>query len=1036
LPSISPSDLFLSATLTEDEAREYLGSFGLVDPGAADQHLQALAEELPTREALGALAETLLDAVSRAPDPDAAVVAFSRYTATRLPRASFLRYLADDPRALDVLIEVTGTSPFLAEILIRNPEYFHWLVSQVDRPPPEIEDLAEEADLQLAQAENESGHGNALRRFKRREILRIAARDILGGETLESATTQISDLADVVAERALRIATRTVLEGASPGGEPRGGQPRGGQPLDRLPGSFVVLGMGKLGGRELNYSSDIDLLFVYEPDDEDDDANHRLFHKLARALVSVLTEFTDESYLYRVDLRLRPMGRRGNIAYSLRQHAQYYDTWGETFERFALLKARPLAGDLELGKRFLDLVEPFVYRRYLDHAALEEIFRFKQRAERQEPDLDRDVKIGRGGIREIEVFTQVLQLTYGARDRTLRQASTLRALEALAAAGLIADGTHETLVEAYEFLRTLEHRLQIVQEQQTHSLSRAERELDICARRVRLGSAAELESELEKRRDRVHGIWSGLFERRPGALDYRSRQWFRVLSDAASDEEAAALLAEHRLGPDEAALAAIRALDEATALAPSRSMARNVLANLLPTLLDRIGSCARPGQVLIRLEQLTERTGAAAAFFRTLLEDEPLRDRLIATLDLGELAAARLVRHPELLDSLMQPLPDQEALRARWQETLARVDPANRAAEIRRFKEVEELKILVQWIADREAGEGEPASEADALPALQERLSALAECAITAAAEWTAAPPPVSKRRASASSAEPDWVILALGKLGGRELAIHSDLDLVIVYEGRPRDSATFMAKQAMATAFDRLLEEPTADGIAYHVDTRLRPEGKKGALAMPLVAFERYLRERAEIWERLAWTRFRAIAGSPSLAKKVEEAVHAFVYGPWDPRIPTVMSDLRRRMERELAQPGGAHLELKIGRGGLADVDFAVQMIQIREGSTRAEMRVRGTREALARIAGTPYLEPHELRDLEAAYLFLRRLELFARLDVDAGVSAIPADPERLDVLGRRLELPVPAQETLSRSFAATTERVRAIYEAVLARL
>ena len=204
----------------------------------------------------------------------------------------------------------------------------------------------------------------------------------------------------------------------------------------------------------------------------------------------------------------------------------------------------------------------------------------------------------------------------------------------------------------------------------------------------------------------------------------------------------------------------------------------------------------------------------------------------------------------------------------------------------------------------------------------------------------------------------------------------------------------------------------------------------------MPLVAFERYLRERAEIWERLAWTRFRAIAGSPTLAKKVEEAVQAFVYGPWEPRIPAVMSDIRRRMERELAQPGGAHLELKIGRGGLADVDFAVQMIQIREGATRAEVRVPGTREALARLAGTSWLEPQELRDLEAGYGFLRRLELFARLDVDAGVSAIPADPERLEVLGRRLELPAPAGESLSDSFARTTERVRAIYDAVLARL
>jgi glutamate-ammonia-ligase adenylyltransferase len=303
-------------------------------------------------------------------------------------------------------------------------------------------------------------------------------------------------------------------------------------------------------------------------------------------------------------------------------------------------------------------------------------------------------------------------------------------------------------------------------------------------------------------------------------------------------------------------------------------MARNVLANLLPPLLDRIGRCARPEQVLIRLEQLTERTGAAAVFYRSLLEDEALRDRLIAVLDLGELAAQRLVRHPELLDSLMQPLlpppqpamghSDAGALRARWNDTLGSIEPSDRAAGIRRWKEVEELKILAQWIAERDAGEADATGESTALSALQERLSLLAECAVASAAEWTAPAPAVKKRK---KSAQRDWVILGLGKLGGRELTIQSDLDLVIVYEGDPEDSATFMAKQSMATAFELLLEEPTADGIAYHVDTRLRPEGKKGALALPLVAFERYLRERAEIWERLAWTRCRSIAGSASLA-------------------------------------------------------------------------------------------------------------------------------------------------------------------------
>jgi len=1007
LPPIAPSDLFLSPTLGEDEAREYLRTFGLADPAAADEHLQAMADELPAREALGALAETLLDALSRAPDPDAALVAFSRYLTTRLPRAAFLRYLVDDPRALGVLIEVMGTSPFLSEILIRNPEYFHWLVSQVERAPPEAADLEEEADLLLERVESESGHADALRRFKRREILRIAARDILGHETLESATEQISDLADVITERALRVARRLVAVSAG---------------VDRLPGRFAVIGMGKLGGRELNYSSDVDLLFVYEPDDEEDGDAHQLFHKLGRALVKVMTEFTDESYLYRVDLRLRPMGRRGNVAYSLRQHAQYYDTWGETFERFALLKARAVAGDRDLGARFLDLVEPFVYRRYLDHAALEEIFRHKLRAEHQQGDADRDVKIGRGGIREIEVFAQVLQLTYGAQHRGIRHANTLQALAALERAGLVGRDASAALASAYVFLRTLEHRLQIVQEQQTHALSRVERELDVCARRLGLADGAALEAALEERRLRVHEIFRALFERRPGAEDFRSRQWFRVLSEEASRQAAAELLADQGLPDPDAALDAIRALDQATAMAPSRSMARNVLANLLPGLLARVARCARPGQVLIRFEQLTERTGAAASFYRTLLENEPLLDVLLSTMDLGDLAASRLILHPELLDSLLEPLPALESLRARYRETLSAAEPAERMRQIRRMKSVEELKVLVDWVAHGDRGGA-------ARDLLHQRLSLLAECSVAAAADWA------WSSDSTGGAGAPDWAIFALGKLGGRELTVHSDLDLVVVYDGDPADSKTFMARQELVAGLERRLEEPTADGVAYHVDTRLRPEGKKGALAMPVVAFERYLEERAEIWERLAWSRSRWIAGSPSVVARIEAAVRSFVFGTWDERIPSVMSDIRRRMERELAQPGARHLEFKVGRGGLVDIDFALQMIQIREGRDHAELRVAGTRELLERLPATPWLDAGELLDLKEAYSFLRRLELYARMDADANLNALPTDPDRLAAVGRRMGLGDSPAESLLEVFERTSRRVRAIWDAALSR-
>jgi glutamate-ammonia-ligase adenylyltransferase len=996
---ISPSDLFLSPDLTEEQARTYLQTFGFRDPAAADEHLQALAEEPPTREVLAGLAESLLDTLRRAPDPDAALVGFSRYLATRYPKAMFLRYLIDDPRALGLLIEVLGTSPFLGEILIRNPEYLHWLVSQIDRSPPEADDLLEEVDELIAREQDESGHLDSLKRFKRRELLRIAARDILGRETLESATEQLSDLADVMTEQVLRVVERSVLAAAG---------------LDRRPGSFVVLGMGKLGGRELNYSSDIDLIFVYEPHDEGDQNAHRVFQKLGRALFSAMTEFTDEGNFYRVDLRLRPMGRRGNIAYSLQEHVQYYDTWGETFERFALIKARSMAGDRALGQRFIELVQPFVYRKYLDHAALEEIFRYKERAEKSHSDVDRDVKVGRGGIREIELFTQALQLTYGAEYPGVREANTLTALRALLAAGLIGEQIRDDLSRAYVLLRTVEHRLQIVHQQQTHTLARGEQELEISARRLGFARAEDLQAELKVHRDRVHEIYGLVFERRAGTFDFESREIFRVLAGEASPSEAVEFLRGYHLADPTTALDVIRALDQATSLAPSRSTARNVLANLLAAVLDRLGQCARPDQVLIRLEQVTERTGAAASFYRTLLENDALRHLLISTLDLGTLPASRLIRYPELLDSLLYTLPSLDQLRSRYELALANVHPDDRRNQIRRFKAIEEFKILVEAVSD------------GSLTDLQQRLSLLADVCVEHAAAWSASP----DRSGS------EWVIVALGKLGGRELTIHSDLDLVVIYRGDPADGRTFLGLQRFVEDFERSLEEPTDEGVAYHIDTRLRPEGKKGPLAMPFENFLRYLSSRAEIWERLAWTRGRILAGSQALGREVVAAVQAFVYGPWDSRVPKYMKDIRRRMERELGSKSGRQLEFKIGRGGLADIDFMLQMIQIREGSSRPEFRIAGTRQLLEQLPDSPFISGAEAAQLQRAYGFLRSLETFARIDADTNLSAVPDEPERLDGLGRRLQLADPPEQSLREAYQQETDSVRAIYESVLGRL
>jgi glutamate-ammonia-ligase adenylyltransferase len=856
--SLSASDLFLSPDLTEDAARRHLESLGFQDPAAADHHLQAMADDLTVRQALGAMAADLLEALRQTPDPDAALVGLSRYVSSRTARATFLQYLAEDPHALQILCEVLGTSPFLSEILIRNPEYFHWLVAQVGRSAPSAQDLAEEVDASLAPVDTPLEKLNALKRLKRREVLRIAACDVLGYETVPSATAQLSDLADVTTDRTLAVVTAQALSAEG---------------RTQAPGAFAVIGMGKLGGYELNYSSDIDLIYVYELDDPEDTTASDFFLRLARKLTAALSEHTEESYLYRVDLRLRPMGRTGNLAYSLQQCEQYYSSWGETFERFALIKARPIAGNRGLGRRFLDLVHPFVYRRYLDHAALEEMARYKARVNQamKVHEADRNVKVGRGGIRDIELFTQVLQLTYGGRTPELCESNTLTALAALEGADLISEAVCRDLSEAYIFLRTVEHRLQIVQEAHTHSLSHAAREVELTARRLGFRSARDLETELASHRDRVYAVHHDLFERRRGTTGFDGRQLFRILSEDLPESDAIEHLREYGLRDPVFALTTIRSLAEVASRTHAPSAARNVLANLLPGLIERLAVCSRPEQVLNRFERLAIQTGAAALFFRTLLENEGLRDVLLLVLDAGDLPAQRLIRFPELLDSLFQPPETVDRLRHTFAAALGRMEDLtndDRMSRVRRLRALEEFKIVLEWI-----GGG-------SLDVLQEKLSLLAACCVEHAAWWhSPGPDSPSAVKHGRSTADPPWAIVALGKLGGTELTVHSDLDLVVLYDGDPEDAGLFERHQAFVEALQTFHEQPTSDGIVYQIDTRLRPEGRKGALAMPLSKLRQYLDTRAEIWERLAWTRCRPLVGSPRTIEEIHATVTAFVY-------------------------------------------------------------------------------------------------------------------------------------------------------------
>jgi glutamate-ammonia-ligase adenylyltransferase len=1003
-PSVTARDLFLSRDLTEEQARAYLASRGFQDPVAADEHLQAMAADLPTRQALGAVADTLLDALSASADPDGALVGFTRYLATRTPKRSFLGYLRDDPRAAQILTQLLGASPSLGEILIRNPEYFHWLQLALKRTPPDHIDYHAELDSLAETGTDMAARLDGIKRFRRREYLGVAARDLLGVTDMADATRQLSTLADVVIHAVLRLLGEDlrVTSGRS-----------------AVPGRFAVIGMGKLGGMELNYSSDIDLVYVYDPTDPEAPADHEFFHKLARRLTKALGDHTDESYLYRVDLRLRPMGRHGDVACGLKQYEHYYETMGETFERFALIKARPVAGDKELGQSFIDAVRPFIYRKYLDHAALDEIARYKRRAE-QASDGDRNVKVGRGGIREIELFTQVLQVTYGAEHQSVRSPTTLIALAALRDEGIIDTTVHGELDDAYRFLRMVEHRLQIVHQSQTHSLDGAPEVLDVSARRMGFDSSAALESTLSAHRDRVHAVYADLLTPTEEDVD-DGRRLFRLLGGELTDDEATEYLGEYGFTDPSEVLHLIRTLDQVPSLVQTRSTTRNLLANLLAEMLVQVAATAEPSRVLNRLERIVTRSGAPGSLYRSLLETPQLRTQMVRLLDTGDLLADRLSRFPELLDFLVAAPPDTETHLAAWKRELddiGTIDPPARADRIRRLRQIEEAKVLVEWMADGD------------LTTLQEKLSGLADACVGRILGWL-------RQETQISDTQIEWVVVALGKLGGGELTVHSDLDLVFVYRGERGDGALFSRCEALVRNLYRFLEAPTSEGIAYHLDTRLRPNGKKGALALPFDKFAEYMTERAERWERLAWTRYRVVTGSPALTEDMNHLVTGFVYGDWDPSLPAYARHIRSRMETELGkEQRGNRFDLKVGRGGLADIDFLLQLLQIHHGATHTAWRVAGSRRLLATSLPSPVLDADETVRLRDAHLFLRTLETHLRIESEAGASVLSTDPETQSVLGSRMGLPAPSGDALRQRYAEVTGDVRAIFDKGIERL
>jgi glutamate-ammonia-ligase adenylyltransferase len=1014
----------LRAAPRDRKALAELRRRGFAEPGTALANLHGLAPTPTEGALLEPLLPRLLAELAAAPDPDMALNNLERLAAQG-DRAAFLRTLGGHPGAIHLLARLGGTSQFLADTLRRYPQLLAWLLEPSVMRQWLADELEAELTASLAPFTRREARWNALRRFKYRQLLRIGSRDILGDADLIVTTEELSRLADVCLAAACR--------GAEEALEPLYGVATA---PDGTRTGFAVIGMGKLGGDELNYSSDIDLIFVYGDDGETTGGsegsvpNGRYFAEAAKAVVAAVESMTDEGYAFRVDLRLRPEGRSGALILSLEGYRAYFADRAELWERQALIKARLAAGDGAVAARFFQLVWPFVFRPGLDEGIVADVRRMKQeidRAQRAKGAERRNVKLGRGGIREVEFLAQALQLLYAGDDPWLRGGNTLRTLFRLTERGYLSPGLGRMLGDALVFLRNVEHRLQILHEFQTHTLPEDPPALGLLARRMGIAlppDAARRRFLAEHRRvtDGVHAAFREFFEARPAP---RGVTLPRIPSFTA-------LKATGFADPDRARQN-LRLVLEGRPLLPYPARASAALARMLPVLLDALWQSPDPDEALNQFERFVSAAGPRTAWLELLADQPALLTNLVRLCARGELVTQMLLTQPELLGTLADPATFSAQKRGReFRAALAPVlapglAPPERKDLLRRLKGAEELRAtwrMLLGVADAERFSTE--------------LTALAQAALATA--WLMAVTEQARGHGvprDAAGRFIDAVIAGVGKLGGRELTTGSDLDLFVIFD---RDGMTDGEEPIEAAVFyhqaveglQSLLGDITAAGIVFPVDLRLRPGSKGSTFAASVDSMAQYYREWADPWERQTLTRARLVAGDPGVGRRVRRLVTELLYGP-AAAAPDLkeMRMLRERMEKELGKETPGLYQVKFGRGGLVDVEFITQAFQLVHGRRHPSIRRPNTLQAIRAIGAAGLLPAEDAAELAEQYRFLRRgsasLRLFGVRPSDTLELAGPF-PSRV-----AKSLDYPSRKDFLEDYRKRTAWVRALWNRVV---
>jgi len=918
-----------------------LARLGFTDVAAASRDLSTIRGTASAggagREPRGV--ERLVLELSQAADPDLAVRSLARLLDASGPGAGELRgALSGDPVLARRLARVLGGSAALGDHFARHPDDWHELADpDLDRVRPTA--------AAIAGVLGAASGADGLRRTYRRLLLRLAARDLTGVLRVDDAAGELADLAAGTIDAALGLATAEFGQGAAP---------------YRL----AVIGMGKCGGRELNYVSDVDVLFVAEavhPDEES--AALRTATAVASAMMRICSDHTVEGTLWPVDAALRPEGKSGQLVRTMNGLESYYRRWARTWEFQALLKARPIAGDLALGEQFVKSVAPLVWSAADRPNFVTEVQSMRRRVVEQLPpaQADHQLKLGPGGLRDIEFAVQLLQLVHGRSDADVRQANTWQALDALTRNGYVGREDGARLAEAYGFLRTLEHRLQLSHLRRTHIMPTEPSEVRTLGRSLGLMAdpVGDLTSQWQQHARDVKRLHEKLFYRPLlGAVAALPEEQVRLTTEAARRR----LVALGYVDPG----GALRHL-EALSAGVSRSAA--IQRALLPVMLGWFADAPDPDLGLLAFRRLSDALGSSPFYLRMLRDEGTAAERLARLLATSRYAVDLLMRAPEAAALL----PDDVELRPRSAAALT----AEATALVTRQHTAEDAVLAVRALRRRELFRIAAADVFDLLDvsAVGEAISAVT--AATLQAGLVAATTVVRQQHADAMPAR--LAVIAMGRLGGREMSYGSDADVLFVYEPEAGqgDRAANDAASAVATELRRLLATPGPDpGVA--VDAGLRPEGRQGPLVRSMASYTAYYARWSRVWESQALLRAAPLAGDADIAERFIELVDPLRY-PARGLTPADIAEVRRikaRVDSERLPRGvDRHTHVKLGPGGLGDVEWTVQLLQMRHGDAYPSLRTTQTLPALAAAADLHLIEPGQAQVLAESWRLATRL-------------------------------------------------------------